>query len=134
MDAFLPLLVLLLLGGVVVLVVFLARNSRLRNLEQRLANVEAAVARGIIQQPPPLPTPAIEPIAVPVPPPLPQSVTPAAPLAPPKPPQSLETVIGQRWIGWIAIILIAFAAAFFLKYAFENQWIGELGRVTLGVI
>jgi len=29
--------------------------------------------------------------------------------------------------------VILFAAAFFLKYAFDNRWIGELGRVTIGV-
>ena len=36
-------------------------------------------------------------------------------------------------MGWIAIGLILFATAFFLKYAFDNRWIGELGRVAIGV-
>ena len=36
-------------------------------------------------------------------------------------------------VGWAAIVLILFATAFFLKYAFDNRWIGELGRVTIGV-
>lgn len=45
----------------------------------------------------------------------------------------LESVIGRRWVGWAAIILILFAASFFLKYAFDNRWIGELGRVAIGV-
>ena len=58
----------------------------------------------------------------------------AAPVAAPVPAVHLETVIGQKWIGWVAVVLILFAAGFFLKYAFENRWIGELGRVTLGVI
>jgi uncharacterized membrane protein len=47
--------------------------------------------------------------------------------------QQLESIIGRRWLGWAAVILILFAAAFFLKYAFENRWIGELGRVAVGV-
>jgi len=47
--------------------------------------------------------------------------------------EHIETVIGRRWIGLIAIALIVGATAYFLKYAFENRWIGELGRVTLGV-
>ena len=62
---------------------------------------------------------------------------PAPPAPPPAivtPPQHLETVIGQKWLGWVAIVLIFCAAAFFLKYAFENRWIGELGRVALGVV
>ena len=29
--------------------------------------------------------------------------------------------------------LILFATAFFLKYAFDNRWIGELGRVAIGI-
>jgi len=42
-------------------------------------------------------------------------------------------MIGRRWIGWIAVSLILFATAFFVKYAFDNRWIGELGRVSIGV-
>lgn len=45
----------------------------------------------------------------------------------------IESMIGRRWVGWAAVSLILFATAFFLKYAFENRWIGELGRVAIGV-
>lgn len=45
----------------------------------------------------------------------------------------VESIIGRRWLGWAAIALILFAAVFFLKYAFDNRWIGELGRVAIGV-
>jgi uncharacterized membrane protein len=45
----------------------------------------------------------------------------------------LESLIGRRAIGWVAVILILFATAFFLKYAFDNRWIGELGRVSIGI-
>src|SRR6185437_6123386 len=48
--------------------------------------------------------------------------------------QELESIIGRRWLGWAAVALILFGTAFFLKYAFDNRWIGELGRVTIGVI
>lgn len=57
------------------------------------------------------------------------SPAPAAPA-----PQSLETLIGQKWLGWVAVVLIFFATGFFLKYAFENRWIGEIGRVALGLL
>src|ERR1035438_9506414 len=82
--------------------------------------------------------PAAPPPPVEVPQPAPVSVPPAlTPIPQPaaiKPPSSehLELVIGRRWIGLVAIALIVVATAFFLKYAFENRWIGELGRVTLG--
>jgi uncharacterized membrane protein len=50
-------------------------------------------------------------------------------------PQSerIESIIGRRWLGWAAVCVILFAAAFFLKYAFDNRWIGELGRVAIGI-
>jgi uncharacterized membrane protein len=48
--------------------------------------------------------------------------------------EGIESIIGRRWMGWAAVVLILFAAAFFLKYAFDNRWIGELGRVSIGVI
>jgi uncharacterized membrane protein len=57
-----------------------------------------------------------------------------APAAPPlQPAFDLEDWIGRRGLGWVAVILLLFATAFFLKYAFENAWVGELGRVAIGV-
>jgi uncharacterized membrane protein len=47
--------------------------------------------------------------------------------------EQIESIIGRRGLGWAAVGLILFAAAFFLKYAFDNRWIGELGRVAIGV-
>lgn len=46
--------------------------------------------------------------------------------------EQIESIIGRRWLGWAAVGLILFATAFFLKYAFDNRWIGELGRVAIG--
>jgi uncharacterized membrane protein len=47
---------------------------------------------------------------------------------------SLEEWIGRRGLGWVAVVLLLLATAFFLKHAFENQWIGELGRVGIGIV
>lgn len=47
---------------------------------------------------------------------------------------SLEDWIGRRGLGWAAVVLLLFATAFFLKYAFENDWVGPLGRVSIGII
>ena len=81
-------------------------------------------------EPPPLtPQPAIEtPRAVPV-----SSIMPAAISVRPIDAAKLESIIGRRWLGWVSIALILFATAFFLKYAFDNRWIGEMGRVAMGV-
>jgi len=46
---------------------------------------------------------------------------------------SMEEV-GGKWFGHIGILALVFGTAFFLKYAFENNWIGEVGRVAIGII
>ena len=83
-----------------------------------------------------------EPTAVPPTAPIAQAPPAVAPPPPSYAPAStartihaadVESIIGRRWLGWAAIALILFAAAFFLKYAFDNRWIGELGRVAIGV-
>jgi len=84
-----------------------------------LDRIEATLA-GRSERPPPQPEVAPEP-------------EPPRPLAPSLNAAQLESLIGRRWVGWAAIALILFATAFFLKYAFENRWIGELGRVGLGI-
>ncbi|MFY9609388.1 MAG: DUF2339 domain-containing protein [Blastocatellia bacterium] len=45
----------------------------------------------------------------------------------------LEARIGGSWFNRIGIIAICFGVAFFLKYAFDNEWIGPAGRVSIGV-
>ena len=125
---------------VVLPIVAIVRTGRIRNLELRLAGVEAALRRVMLEKAPAAVAPAVEsarsPEPVPVSPPPPPPAAPAIPELPevPRPTEHLEAVIGQKWIGWVAVVLIFCAVGFFLKYAFENRWIGELGRVALGVV
>lgn len=44
----------------------------------------------------------------------------------------VEALIGGSWFNWIGIIAVAFGVAFFLKYAWDNEWIGPAARVLLG--
>jgi len=44
---------------------------------------------------------------------------------------SLEQRIGTRWVLIAGVVTVIFAVGFFLKYAFENQWIGPWGRVAI---
>ena len=46
--------------------------------------------------------------------------------------RDLESVIGGSWFNWVGIIAVTFGVAFFLKLAFENEWIGPGARVALG--
>lgn len=46
----------------------------------------------------------------------------------------LEALIGGRWLNRIGILTLLIAAGFFLRYAFENEWIGPTGRVLIGLV
>src|SRR5216684_2610507 len=46
----------------------------------------------------------------------------------------LESRIGQVWLNRIGIVAVLFGVAYFLKYAFDNNWIGAGGRVAIGML
>ena len=48
--------------------------------------------------------------------------------------RDLESMVGGSWFNWIGIFAVTLGVAFFLKYAFDKQWIGPLGRVTLAAL
>src|SRR5215213_1665835 len=121
-----------LLSAIVLPIVALVISIKTR---RRIAQLEATLAgRPIV----------VEPGRDPIPPPPPEPVTPPPPITPEPSPQpseparafsayQIESMIGRRGVGWVAVVLILFATAFFLKYAFDNRWIGELGRVSIGI-
>ncbi|HUS71758.1 MAG TPA: DUF2339 domain-containing protein [Sedimentisphaerales bacterium] len=47
---------------------------------------------------------------------------------------TLEQRIGTRWVLIAGVIAVIFAVGFFLKYAYDNEWIGPLGRVVIAAI
>ncbi len=51
-----------------------------------------------------------------------------------RPAINLELLIGRKGLGWVAVVLLVFGTAFFLRYAYENQWIGPIGRVAIGLL
>jgi len=48
-------------------------------------------------------------------------------------PADLETVIAGRWFNRIGIVALLIAVSYFLKLAFDNNWIGPSGRVAIGI-
>ena len=44
-----------------------------------------------------------------------------------------EWLVGGNWLARIGILALIIGVGFFLKLAFDNQWIGETGRVLLGL-
>ncbi|MBI5528483.1 MAG: DUF2339 domain-containing protein [Deltaproteobacteria bacterium] len=78
------------------------------------------------------------------PPLLPAADLPAAGLPPPASspePQAygadfwsrFEAAVGKRWITWAGALVLFFGVGFFVKYAFDNQWIGPTARVAVGI-
>ena len=134
-----------------------ALERRLQTLEKPLSSQPASSqeSKPVGSQPvpsaPPLPPVITTPQGSPPPLPLPQLSHPREVLTPPqinvfaapplhssKPKSSsnldLETLIGGRWLNRIGIVAIISAATFFLKYAFDNNWIGPRGRVAIGIL
>ncbi|MDP2784463.1 MAG: DUF2339 domain-containing protein [Sulfurimicrobium sp.] len=52
----------------------------------------------------------------------------------PAPKLDLESLIAGRWLNRIGIIALLLAGSFFLKFAFDNDWIGPAGRVAIGLL
>lgn len=46
---------------------------------------------------------------------------------------NLEENIGGKWFAKIGIVALVLGVSFLLKYAFDNNWIGETGRVMIGI-
>jgi uncharacterized membrane protein len=52
----------------------------------------------------------------------------------PEAPDDLESRIGSHWLNRIGIAAMLFGVSFFLKLAFDNNWIGPTGRIAIGLI
>lgn len=86
-----------------------------------------AIERRLGIQPPAVAAPPPSPRLAPSPPPAPKTDAPAVPR------KTFESIIGEHWLNRIGIAAVLVGAAFFLKYAFENNWIGPAMRVLIGV-
>jgi uncharacterized membrane protein len=129
-------------------------QSELEALRRTLAELTTRVYR--IEQrlqvppPPPLEAPAppgkfqAQPDPSTVPPPVSPSPPPTAPypLIPPRPSiastlksqRDLESRIGSHWLNRIGIAAMLIGVSYFLKFAFENNWIGPAGRISIGLM
>jgi uncharacterized membrane protein len=96
-------------------------NRRLAEAERELAGIRrdliaarplgfAAVPRPIAPRPPRAPKPASA------------------------PERSFENLIAGRALQVVGLLLFLLGAAFYLKLAFDNNWIGPSGRVVLGIV
>jgi uncharacterized membrane protein len=135
-----------------------ALEERVRGLVYRVWKLEGGPNAGTPRESPAAPDvePGVEPM--PAPPPPVASAVEIAPLsegsvldapsldvppldaATPAPPMprprglDLEQRIGARWATWVGIVAILVGVALFLKWAFDNAFLGPGARVALGVV
>lgn len=50
-----------------------------------------------------------------------------------KPDAGLEENIGTKWLLRIGILALVIGIGYFIKYAFDNNWVGYLGRIIVGI-
>lgn len=46
----------------------------------------------------------------------------------------LEKKIGQYWLNRIGIVAMLVGVSYFLKFAFDNNWVGPGGRIAIGLL
>lgn len=114
---------------------------RLDEIERRLEKFEEATAVGAAppakSEAAPIPHPSSAPETAAAPPSplarLPVRPSPPAAQASPRT-ETVESVIAGRWLNYVGIIAMLFGIAFFLKYAFESNWVGPRARVGICVL
>jgi len=104
-------------------------NARVLELEQALGERRAEAPR-----PPPQPAPTVQAAAPPPTPVAPQAPPPPRPAPVPAGAGGLEAEIGGNWLNKIGAVALVLGMAFFLKYAIDNRWINETGRIMIGLI
>ena len=101
--------------------------------------LDALEGKGSAAVPPPVPTPMPQELA---------AVTPGMEAPPvtaweaPPPEQKRtavkerewEQILGGNWLARIGVLALVIGIGFFLKYAFDNNWLGPTARVILGVV
>ncbi|OHA47756.1 MAG: hypothetical protein A2806_01515 [Candidatus Terrybacteria bacterium RIFCSPHIGHO2_01_FULL_48_17] len=103
-------------------------SGRLEKLERRFSELETTVKQiafkiGVSSAAPP--APSFQEIPPPPSPP---------PYISQKPKEiQWEAMLGGNWLARVGVAALVLGVAFFLKLAFDNDWIGERGRVLLGI-
>ena len=138
-----------LLSGPVALIISIVATNKLKEISHRLESktappepwpqVKVPRVPSIISQPPPVrPTeavrekPAPEPLFKPIVAPVAERLAAVEKQAPTS--SSLEQKIGTRWILIAGIVTSIVGVGFFLKYAYDNNLIGPLGRVVIAAV
>jgi uncharacterized membrane protein len=117
-------------------------GAQLEQLQSQLDAFAMHVQSALMQtRPAPLlaATPAGEATAEPsdpcsAPPELPPAALPTATVPRPVLTEGAELQFGQKWLLLAGVAITVLGIGFFLKYAFDQNWVGEAGRIILGYL
>ena len=117
-------------------------TTRVYRIEQKMGLNPGVVEQpgaAVVVQPSPArqsaATPVSErPVAAVPPPPLPRIPPRKSTSLPAGPEIDLESRIGSHWLNRIGIAALLVGVSYFLKFAFDNNWIGPAGRVSIGTL
>lgn len=115
----------------------LSLRELVAQLTRRVYRLEQALHDAGIELTKEAPAPVVQPApppSVPVAPsPMPPKPAPVAASAASHGP-GLESQIGSQWLNRIGIAAVLIGVSFFLKWAFDNNWIGPAGRIAIGLL
>ncbi len=100
-------------------------TARVFSIEQALNMRPVVAVEALPPQAAPPPGTEVKPVVPPRP-----AVNPAA--TPNR--ADLESRIGSHWLNRIGITAVLIGVSYFLKFAFDNNWIGPAGRVAIGML
>ena len=47
---------------------------------------------------------------------------------------TLEEIIGGNWLQKIGVLMVMIGISYFLKYSFEQGWMGPVAQVSIGIV
>jgi uncharacterized membrane protein len=119
-----------LVAVVVGIIVLVSQSRRISKLEEIIqGKVTPAATPATSAQPQPISVEAIASRANSIPTSAPVQASVAAPVS-----KATKEEASGRLLGKIGIAAVLIGVAFFLKYAFDSNWIGPAGRVMIGVV
>lgn len=99
----------------------------LNELGEKEAGLETSISVPAISAPVKEDAVKKEPVKAPV-------VEKQAPVRVSKGKDATEKLLGGNWLSKIGIIIFVLGIIYFLKYSFDNNWVGPWGRVSIGFI
>ena len=121
-------------------------NDRLAALEHTLEEITPTTKPKPLPEPTPVPpqepTPKMAATTIPPATPSHDAKAPTATRIHPSPPaketpakpKEWEQILGGNWLARVGVIALIIGVGFFLKFAFDNNWLGPTSRVILGIV